>query len=70
MRLAPTRGLSPPRRGGRAALRITHEPEGLDQVDEIMVLEDGKVTQRGTRERLVPTGGQYCARRGPLAELA
>jgi ATP-binding cassette, subfamily C, bacterial CydC len=44
---------------GRATLFITHEMEGLDQVDEIIVLERGKVTQRGTHEQLVRTGGPY-----------
>jgi thiol reductant ABC exporter CydC subunit len=44
---------------GRATLYITHELEGLDQVDEIMVLEHGKVTQRGTHEQLLQTGGPY-----------
>ena len=28
---------------GRATLLITHDVEGLDQVDEIIVLRDGKV---------------------------
>jgi thiol reductant ABC exporter CydC subunit len=44
---------------GRATLLITHELEGLDQVDEIMVLEHGKVTQRGTHEQLIRTDGPY-----------
>ena len=44
---------------GRATLYITHELEGLDQVDEIIVLEHGKVTQRGTHEQLLQTGGPY-----------
>jgi ABC-type transport system involved in cytochrome bd biosynthesis fused ATPase/permease subunit len=44
---------------GRATLLITHELEGLDQVDEIMVLEHGKVTQRGTYEQLIRTDGPY-----------
>ncbi|HET9969781.1 MAG TPA: thiol reductant ABC exporter subunit CydC [Streptosporangiaceae bacterium] len=30
---------------GRTVLLITHDPDGLDQVDQIMVLEDGKVTE-------------------------
>jgi thiol reductant ABC exporter CydC subunit len=44
---------------GRATLFITHELEGLDQVDEIMVLEHGKVAQRGTHEQLIKIGGPY-----------
>jgi ATP-binding cassette subfamily C protein CydC len=44
---------------GRATLLITHELEGLDQVDEIIVLEHGKVTQRGTHDQLIRAGGPY-----------
>jgi ATP-binding cassette, subfamily C, bacterial CydC len=31
---------------GRATLLITHDPEALDRLDEIVVLRDGKVTER------------------------
>jgi ATP-binding cassette, subfamily C, bacterial CydC len=31
---------------GRATLLITHDPEALDQLDEIVVLRDGKVVER------------------------
>ena len=44
---------------GRATLLITHELDGLDQVDEIIVLEHGKVAQRGTHEWLMRSGGPY-----------
>ena len=33
---------------GRATLLITHDLEGLDQVDEIIVLREGKVVRRGS----------------------
>jgi ATP-binding cassette, subfamily C, bacterial CydC len=33
---------------GRAALLITHDLDGLDQVDEIIVLRQGKVVRRGS----------------------
>jgi ATP-binding cassette subfamily C protein CydC len=33
---------------GRTTLLITHDLEGLDQVDEIIVLRQGKVVQRGS----------------------
>ena len=33
---------------GRTTLLITHDPEGLDQVDEIIVLRQGRVVQRGS----------------------
>ncbi len=38
---------------GRAILLITHELRGLDQVDEIVVLEAGKVAGRGTHPALL-----------------
>jgi ABC-type multidrug transport system fused ATPase/permease subunit len=44
---------------GRATLLITHEPDGLDQVDEIIVLDRGRVTQRGTHRELVRSDGPY-----------
>jgi len=44
---------------GRATLLITHELEGLDQVDEIIVLDHGKVAQRGTHEQLIAADGPY-----------
>jgi len=44
---------------GRATLLITHELEGLDQVDEIIVLDHGKVAQRGTHEQLIRVNGPY-----------
>jgi thiol reductant ABC exporter CydC subunit len=44
---------------GRATLLITHELEGLDQVDEIIVLDQGKVAQRGTHAQLMRADGPY-----------
>jgi ATP-binding cassette, subfamily C, bacterial CydC len=44
---------------GRATLLITHELEGLDQVDEIVVLDHGKVIERGTHAELMRAGGRY-----------
>jgi ATP-binding cassette, subfamily C, bacterial CydC len=44
---------------GRATVLITHELEGLDQVDEIIMLEHGKVAQRGTHEQLITVPGRY-----------
>src|ERR1700758_1565842 len=38
---------------GRATLLITHEPDGLDQVDEIIVLDRGRVVQRGPHRDLI-----------------
>jgi ATP-binding cassette, subfamily C, bacterial CydC len=44
---------------GRATLFITHELEGLEQVDEIIVLDHGRIAQRGTHEQLIRAGGPY-----------
>ena len=44
---------------GRGTLLITHELDGLDQVDEIVVLEAGRVVQRGTHGELLRVGGLY-----------
>ncbi|MGD0066366.1 MAG: thiol reductant ABC exporter subunit CydC [Streptosporangiaceae bacterium] len=44
---------------GRATLLITHELDGLDQVDEIVLLDRGQVTERGTHAELIASGGAY-----------
>ncbi len=46
-------------RRGRATLLITHEMDGLDQVDEIVVLDGGRVAERGTHPELLAAGGLY-----------
>ena len=44
---------------GRATLLITHELDGLAEVDEIVVLDEGRVSQRGTHDQLLESGGLY-----------
>ncbi len=44
---------------GRATLLITHELDGLEQVDEIVVLDAGRVSERGTHRQLLETDGLY-----------
>ncbi|MGH9207934.1 MAG: hypothetical protein ACRD1G_15490, partial [Acidimicrobiales bacterium] len=44
---------------GRTTLFITHELEGLDEVDEIIVLDHGQVVQRGTHRQLACAEGPY-----------
>jgi ABC-type multidrug transport system fused ATPase/permease subunit len=44
---------------GRATLLITHDLDGLDQVDEIVVLDRGRVAERGTHRELLQAGGLY-----------
>jgi ABC-type multidrug transport system fused ATPase/permease subunit len=43
--------------GGRSTLLITRDLAGLDQVDEIVVLQDGLVAERGTDAELRAAGG-------------
>ena len=44
---------------GRTTLLITHDLDGLDQVDEIVVLDRGRVAERGTHAELIRSGGTY-----------
>jgi ABC-type multidrug transport system ATPase subunit len=44
---------------GRATLLITHDLDGLDQVDEIVLLDHGRVAARGTHTELLRTDGLY-----------
>ena len=44
---------------GRATLFITHDLDGLAEVDEIVVLDAGRVSQRGTHRELLAAGGLY-----------
>ncbi|MBP2704083.1 thiol reductant ABC exporter subunit CydC [Microbispora sp. RL4-1S] len=44
---------------GRTTLLVTHRLRGLEQVDEIVVLEDGRVAQRGTHAELAAVPGYY-----------
>ncbi|GAA0398249.1 hypothetical protein GCM10009530_57400 [Microbispora corallina] len=44
---------------GRTTLLVTHRLRGLEQVDEIVVLEAGRVVQRGPHADLVTAPGYY-----------
>ena len=46
---------------GRSTLLITHRLTGLEQVDEIVVLDEGRVVERGTHSDLVMAGGRYAS---------
>jgi len=50
---------------GRSTLLITHDMQGLDQVDEIIVLDHGEVAQRGTHQQLLRADGPYRQMREP-----
>jgi ATP-binding cassette, subfamily C, bacterial CydC len=44
---------------GHATLLITHDRDGLDQLDEIVVLRDGRVIERGSHAELMRANGSY-----------
>ncbi|MHB1384083.1 MAG: thiol reductant ABC exporter subunit CydC [Bellilinea sp.] len=45
---------------GKGVLWITHRRVGLERMDEIIVLDDGKIIERGTHDALIRTGGHYA----------
>ncbi|HEY7952511.1 MAG TPA: thiol reductant ABC exporter subunit CydC [Solirubrobacteraceae bacterium] len=45
----------------RATLLITHRLAGLEEMDEIVVLEESRVVERGTHPSLILFGGRYAA---------
>ena len=46
---------------GRSTVLITHRLAGLAEVDEVLVLDAGRVVERGTHARLLQDGGRYAA---------
>ncbi len=44
---------------GRSVLFITHERDGLDQVDQIVVLDHGRAAEQGSHDELRHAGGPY-----------
>jgi ABC-type multidrug transport system fused ATPase/permease subunit len=48
--------------GERSVVLVTHRLEGVTGVDEIIVLVDGRVVQRGTHDELVAEQGWYQER--------
>ena len=48
-----------PDTAGRSLLLITHDLEGLEHLDEIVVLDHGRVAERGTHDQLIRAAGVY-----------
>src|SRR6185437_12399390 len=44
---------------GRTTFIIAHRISSLKHADEILVLEDGQIVERGTHEHLLQNGGPY-----------
>lgn len=68
----PTAGLDPEAAAGvvaallaagedRGLLLITHGAEGLEEMDEVVVLDRGRVVERGTHTALLERRGRYTA---------
>jgi ATP-binding cassette subfamily C protein CydCD len=49
------------RSAARATVLITQRLTGLDQVDEIVVLDRGAVVERGTHAELLGASGRYAS---------
>jgi thiol reductant ABC exporter CydC subunit len=45
----------------KATLLITHRLVGLEEADEVLVLERGRVVERGSHAELLALGGRYAA---------
>ena len=44
----------------RAALLLTHRLVGMEEMHEILVMDAGRIVERGAHEQLLAAGGLYC----------
>ncbi len=44
---------------GRSLLVITHRLAGMEWMDEILVLDGGRIVERGRHDELLAAGGMY-----------
>jgi ATP-binding cassette, subfamily B, bacterial len=47
-------------RKGRTALIVSHRVSTVRDADQIVVLDDGRIAERGTHDALVAAGGLYA----------